>query len=325
MSRIILPLLLLIISLSCKKITEEEPVPALWFVSLSSDEGWFGESDIVGTSIYVLWNSLNTSGTSTKTQVYRYFFSAWTLLSYDPDLNFSGITFMDHSVGFLAGYRLIAKTLDGGQTWDTIGMGLIDFKSFYRLNPRIFGYGTGIYYSDDTAKTWVQVQPMTFYFTTMDFVDLNTGFTANIGGELYKSSDAGNSWQQVIELNNTEFYKVDFIDKTKGIALIGEISSPSQYPDMKLLYTEDGGESWSHIELGSHGISLDPESCCVFRDYNEFYLGGVNGIFYSKDKGMTWTTQYTEEHNNSWVRDINFTNGVGTATTGNGKVLRYQE
>jgi photosystem II stability/assembly factor-like uncharacterized protein len=324
MNKPILLILLLIIFISCKKKDDEDVVREPWKAVLSANDGWFGDTEITGKNVYVLWGNENASGTGASMRVYKSLNGGldFALLPYDPDLYFSSIAFLDKSIGFMSGYRLIAKTTDAGQTWDTTGMGLINFDSFYILNSTVIGYGTGIYISNDTGSTWQQVQPSVMLYTSMDFVDDQMGFCADAGGSFYKTENAGMNWQKVTQLIDTEFIQIKFNDTENGIALILVIDSPHLDPGTQLLQTQDGGITWTPIEVESHGIVLGPSSCFESRSKDEIYLGAINGIFYSNDMGNNWATQYSEG-TNIWVHDINFTNDIGIATTMWKKILKY--
>ncbi len=316
---------------SCKKKDEEnnDPPPATpWNVQLdrSQEDWWFGDIEITSNAIYVLGYTMHPSGFSNKTLIYK---SAdgglsWNTLGYDDDLSFRGIHFMNNDIGLLAGYRLTSKSIDAGVNWDTTSTGLLNFDSFVSLdNGRIFGYGTGVYISEDTAKTWHSAIPVSHSYNTMDFVDNSVGYTANTVGKLYQTLDGGDSWQLISDLGNLMLYfELDFIDRHNGIALIAFQYSPHAEPEMGLYYTHDEGLNWTELTVENHGIILNTTSCCVLKSSNEIYLGAVNGIFYSNDFGASWINQYSA-FGNSWIVDIKFQNGVGIATTGMGVILKY--
>jgi len=196
---------LVIISLllfSCKKNdTEPVPIPLTppWSIQMEDPDVSFGEIDITENAAYVLANTSSKN----KTLVYKSEDEGlnWNVLPYDDNLYFKGIHFINNDIGLMSGYRLISTTYDAGQSWDTIGTGLLNFDNFHSFeNGKILGYGTGVHASLDTAKTWQMILPPTYTYTCMDFVDQNKGYIAQSSGRFHKTIDGGNSWHEVNDL-----------------------------------------------------------------------------------------------------------------------------
>lgn len=326
MKNIFLLLIVLFLVFSCKK-SDNEPVPIPveppWSVQAEDPDVSFGDIDITENAVYVLANTASKN----NTLVYKSEDEglSWNVLPYDESLYFKGIHFINDDIGLMSGYRLTARTFDAGHSWDTIGTGLLSFDNFHSFeNGKVLGYGTGVYASMDTAKTWEKILPATNAYTCMDFIDQEIGYTAQNSGRFHKTIDGGNSWQMVNDLGNTYlFFEIDFTDENKGIALIGEQNSPHAEPEMKLFFTLNGGILWSEMNVMMDSITLNSTSCCSLRSENEIYLGAVNGIFYSPDFGASWVRQYSEG-SFIWVRDIKFGHNIGMATTSwASKILKY--
>lgn len=54
-------------------------------------------------------------------------------------------------------------------------------------------------------------------FSDLCFIDSNTGFIS-VGSRIYKTTDAGNSWQMILALGNTSIIEIHFTDATHGWA-----------------------------------------------------------------------------------------------------------
>ena len=246
------------------------------------------------------------------------------MLPFDKNLYFQGIHFLNDDIGLMCGYRLTARTFDSGNTWDTLHTGLLNFESFHSFeNGKILGYGTGVYASMDTAKTWQMILPVSNSYTCMDFIDQEIGYTAQSSGKFHKTTNGGSSWDLVNDLGDTQwFFDIQFTTENEGIALIGEQESPHAEPKMKLFYTLNGGLEWAELLLTNDSITLNTTSCCFLKSDNEIYLGAVNGIFYSSDLGANWSNQYAASEYN-WIRDIQFQGNTGIATTTTGRILKH--
>lgn len=142
------------------------------------------------------------------------------------------IKFYDKNIGYATGYGIIQKTEDGGNTWQ-----ILDIKS------------------DN--------------FYDIAIVNKNLLYVCGWQGGIYKSTDAGKTWQNTHQRNQIfsarhHYENIDFINENKGVVCgyNGEI-----------LYTENGGETWARIETKTntnfHSI--------YFLNENKILAGGSNG------------------------------------------------
>ncbi len=148
--------------------------------------------------------------------------------------------------------------------------------------------------TDDGGRTWVQ-QPVatTDAINDIYFRDKEDGFLI-AGSTIFVTRDSGTRWSEARHFVPKEFngatvelYSVRFASKKRGW-VVGSISKRDQVIDSILVYTEDGGETWtrrrapSRLEL----IAID------FDGEKRGWIAGAGGtILKTVDGGQTWTTQ----------------------------------
>src|SRR5438128_276679 len=148
--------------------------------------------------------------------------------------------------------------------------------------------------TDDGGRTWVQqAVATTDAINDIYFRDKEDGFLI-AGSTIFVTHDSGIRWSEARHFGPKEFngatvelYSVRFASKKRGW-VVGSISKRDQVIDSILVYTEDGGETWtrrrapSRLEL----IAID------FHDEKRGWIAGAGGtILKTVDGGQTWTTQ----------------------------------
>jgi photosystem II stability/assembly factor-like uncharacterized protein len=110
-----------------------------------------------------------------------------------------------------------------------------------------------------------------------------------------------------------------FIDKQRGWITTTVAASSSIQTGSPLLFTQDGGSTWSQQALLPSMILTSVE--VVYPDFA--WVGGDNKIFFTGDGGTTWASQY--ENDGEVYVSISFTDLThGWALGFNGNVLRYE-
>lgn len=164
------------------------------------------------------------------------------------------------------------KTADGGKTWKKITKGLPDSPigrigiSYFRKDPKVV---VALIESNPAAGTGGGNQGVT-----------------NFGGGTYRSTDGGESWTKVNNLNPRPFY----------------FSLPRQDPnDINRIYvagtnlhlSTDQGKTFVSMPINNtvhvdyHAMWIDP------ADSNHIIVGNDGGLYQSRDRGLKW------EHINS--------------------------
>jgi photosystem II stability/assembly factor-like uncharacterized protein len=127
------------------------------------------------------------------------------------------------------------------------------------------------------------------------FVDERTGWLVNIRGEVYGTTDGGQSWQRLSQATTEVFPRcVGFA--SSGLGWIGNINlTNSPLPDRALFETEDGGRTWSNISSRITGAPV--AGLCGMRVLDARTVVAVGrwsgpAVFVkTTDGGRTWVSR----------------------------------
>jgi photosystem II stability/assembly factor-like uncharacterized protein len=213
-------------------------------------------------------------------------------------------------------------------------------------------YGTGkgkLYRTQDGGQSWQTVwsKPGTF-IRSLGFIDARHGFLGNLGTgladttdatPLYETKDGGVTWEPA-KIGSAAIPGVCSIDILKSrsihegdvseryyIHAAGRANGPA-----KLLRSEDGGETWSLIDLsGRAGMILDvkffdPNAGLVFAATSGDLAQSDGLILKTTDGGRTWRQVYRSTRLNEIIWKASFPNRmVGYATVQNDDAETLQQ
>ncbi|MGB3592118.1 MAG: hypothetical protein WBA16_10580 [Nonlabens sp.] len=191
---------------------------------------------------------------------------------------YDSMKFLDDKMGIVMGDPttngnskciVILKTTDGGDNWRRIDCG--NLPAFVEGEAAFAASNSNISINGD--HVWIAT-----------------------GGKLsriLKSTDSGESFKAIDTPmaaggTMTGTFAMDFYDQNTGIIIGGDWENKtSNYRNLAI--TENGGESWNLIAEGSgvgycSDIQFVPES-----DGMEVLAVGSEGIWYSKDRGQSWS------------------------------------
>src|SRR6478752_6958042 len=142
------------------------------------------------------------------------------------------VSVVDTNFAVAAGYDgVVYKTFDRGVTWQSIGYPNLP-SEFYISDVKFIdhnlGYITGsrpgiaenMYRTTDGGTTWTLQSVNSGY--SLDFIDANHGWTMDVGGLGFRTTNGGAAWQQFIMPNqgfSPTISKIDFIDQNIGWAV----------------------------------------------------------------------------------------------------------
>jgi photosystem II stability/assembly factor-like uncharacterized protein len=214
-------------------------------------------------------------------------------------------------------------------------------------------YGTGqgkLYRTQDGGQSWQLVwsKPGTF-IRSLSFIDAKHGFLGNLGAglaatitdtnPLYETTDGGVTWNPAkigtaavpgicsIDIFKSRSIHQGDVSEHYYVHAAGRANGPA-----KLLRSENGGESWTLIDLSDRaGMILDVK---FFDPNNGFVFAGTNGdlsqsnalILKTADGGRTWREVYHSKRLNEIIWKASFANSkVGYATVQNSDEQNLQQ
>ena len=193
-------------------------------------------------------------------------------------------------------YQQFLPSLSGGQVVSDI-IFLDSLTGFIVTDNSTINDTSSVLKTTNGGDNWQIVYTAIDDFSTIAFTDMNTGFIC--GGDLYKSTNGGNSWftinrpnqtkmEDMFVLNKDTFWVVDSDGLTGGV-----------------FRTTNGGVNWTQqLNIGS----LNPEK--IYMHNGDIGFVGLDGgqryIRKTTDGGSSWNAIVT----NDYFNDIYFTDSL---------------
>lgn len=203
--------------------------------------------------------------------------------------------FINDSTGFSGGYT-IYKTTDGGSTWK---------------EPSIV-LGAEFDINDN------------FFITDIYFLDANRGYASYSGdynGGLLRTVDGGDTWSEVLQLEDLNVSSVFFTSSTTGFVTTASLADnlfDQITVTQSILKSVDGGITWNPVFLGSMGFgTLDIR----FADLKTGYAYDNYTLYTTTDGGESWKLAYENAYIMSAaimpdnIINANFTSGSWSETS----------
>lgn len=199
----------------------------------------------------------------------------WLPLSLPSNKSIASIWFNDPNNGYAltASDQLCWKTTSGGAIWDSIPTGAYSFNNsqLYFSNSQygyILGPNTGgnVIRTTDSGMSWASYPPFTFTgaLSSVHFPDSisSIGYAASaFDGDIYKTTDNGQSWFVVSQPSGQNFMDIFFTSIDTGYVLGANF----------VIKTVDAGVNWMVIN-GSVGgqkfVFTNDTTCYVMSQYN---------------------------------------------------------
>jgi len=161
-----------------------------------------------------------------------------------------------------------------------------------------------------------------YHHDDLFFIDENVGWLCNISGEIFKTTDAGDSWTQVRDQPSAAFRTITFADEMNGwVGNLGPGSWVGGLSDTNPLYaTTDGGISWAPVTNISGPL---PDGICGLQAVGPNTIHGAGryagGPYFisSTDGGASWVSQDLSLDYNAFVDVLFFTPDEGYITSSN--------
>lgn len=218
------------------------------------------------------------------------------------------LTFINDVTGFSSSSGGILKTTNGGNNWRYISAP-VDYVLNFSTSPVVILYGlknNKVYLSNDLGENWnLSLTALTNNsISTVHFPSNTTGYAGGKkfaifnNARIYKTTDAGSSWDTVPLISRYEVRTLFFINNNTGFA--GTTN--------KILRTTNGGANWDSVYS-----LLNIYNQLEFFDYFNGYLKNQQSILYTTDQGTNWTEVVT--FHTTFLKNIN--EGLGKGALNN--------
>ena len=219
------------------------------------------------------------------------------------------------------------KTRSFNQPWESIGPTnqsgrITDIEMPVGSASRVYAAAAsgGIFTSNDLGQNWrpifddqttLSIGDLAISENNTDLIYVGTGESNAGGGSLaydgngvYKSTDAGESWQNIGLENAGSIGRVTIDPNNDDIVYVGAMGALFENDENGGIYkTVDGGDTWNQIfflsdSTGCIDLAIHPENSNLIyaamwerirRPQNRQYGGETSGIYQSTDGGETWT------------------------------------
>ncbi|MBK9334732.1 MAG: hypothetical protein IPM96_20620 [Ignavibacteria bacterium] len=226
----------------------------------------------------MLWEKRQTVfRTTDRGNTWNVRYLSWGFPLYD-------ISFIDHNTGFLTGeYGVIIKTTNSGISWTYLNRFTPNnLKSICFISQdtgfsvsTLSGSEGKIFRTINGGDKWSLLSDLNIFIYKINFIDKLTGFVTCEGGNIFKTTNAGETWiSKISGCMNANLVSIDFISADTGFA----VGSKSL-----LLKTTNGGDEWRKMNcpINSNYIYVK------FFDNENGYLAGTT-LYKTTNSGISW-------------------------------------
>lgn len=193
---------------------------------------------------------------------------------------------------------------DNGSTWSEMNNGLgfnlvINALTIHSNTLYAASYGGGVFKYENSSWTKLNVG---YDFVWTITSNSNGLYAGTYGDGLYRSTDNGNTWTKVSNLNAPFIYSI-------AVNLSGKIYVASWTSGV--FESTDNGNTWNSLGMGGFGVS----ALIVSRNNDNVYVGTKEGKIYLSKRVAGVTSVESEEIPTKFELSQNYPNPFNPVTT----------
>jgi len=213
-----------------------------------------------------------------------------------PDMKIDTVFYCVHffnaengiAMGNMGKKGYFVKTDNGGQSWTNAFLeNSSNIHDVYFPDATV-GYAVGdiglkdtLYYykSTDGGLTWQLKPVLNIKYRTIHsvfFIDVNTGWIAGKAGNIFSTTDGGETWKKQYSGKNRILYDIHFLDSNLG-RCVGEKGL--------ILKTSNGGLKWTEEKPKTDSIL---QAVRIIDKNTSVAVGLANTLIRTLDNGKTW-------------------------------------
>lgn len=199
----------------------------------------------------------------------------------------------------LVGPTGVRRSTDGGGTFEAVrgsAVARTPLGEVDRAGTAVFAYGSqSIIRSVNGGQSWTTVRKPGRYvkrgrrtvnrlaMAHVDFVGATRGFALDEVGRLWRTSNGGKSWKELVSLGTNEAYGMAFSSERNGYLVIDRFGDVTDERRGFLLRTEDGGATWHPQFVVSTPIPVG--GVAAPGGATDYLLGGESALLSSTTGG----------------------------------------
>lgn len=229
----------------------------------------------------------------------------WNDLNFQDDALY--VEFTNNNHGFITSFDQVYSTDDAGETWQPhlVEPMVSCWETYFYNDTTGFAFGWDGYMAKTTdgGNTWERKQTYpgsdTFYYTEMEFADLNTGYAVGQFDHktrvLRRTDDGGNNWIDITIpqiqgfVTSVAVLGPDDIWIGTGISIFEPLPCPAY-----VFHSTDGGITWTSQVVGETYELPDAVTRIHFFDQLQGFAMNNRQIFSTSDGGQTWNHVYVD-------------------------------
>lgn len=242
------------------------------------------------------------------------------------------VDFRDNNHGIVVAWSHIFMTSDGGETWNYTQKQLTsDFVAAHFIDDST-GWIAGTYNkmlkTSDGGANWDRLYPPALNMKALEFATAEIGYYAgnvdHSGGlpKLYKTLDGGENWDTVNLPENLRVLADMSVITPEKLWIASYYLMPNQDSTaavFKTFYSDDSGNSWTEVEIGSSDGSYIEKM--TFLNENDGFVMTYKRMYVTGDGGQTWENYEIEDVPLGRFMDFSAANASVLVAAGAGPML----